>query len=147
MSEPNIPKESALTETELPKETAMVEVSPETKALVEKKMPDESAEVQEKMMELIEAIKQQAQREVKATGKITRETYVQSMRKAQETLDKTGSFFEEQKNALEQSIADIESQATQQWDSFVKEVEEVGNRLDRAIHAAWEELTKPDTKA
>ena len=98
------------------KETKIVPVSEETKALVEQKVTDEPDEIKQKMGELVELIKKRAESEIQSTENLTRETYVKAI-----------------------------DRATQNWENFIDDLKNMGNRLDRAIDAAWKTLTAPET--
>lgn len=127
-----------------PKDPKTIDVSPETKALVEQKMGDEPDDIKYHMMALIEAIKNRASVQLESTGEMTKEAYVSAMQQAKETLNRTEDFFQEQKNSLTQTIDDVEDTATQRWEGLLQDMKEVGNRLDRAVSAAWKILTEPD---
>lgn len=133
MSEPNESQPSAIEP-----------VSPETQALVEQNMPDESDDIKRHAMALVDAIKRRAETQIESTETMTREAYVEAMRQAQDSLERTGSFFEEQRKTVERNISDVENQATQNWEKLVSDVKKMGNRFDRAVNAAWQELTKED---
>ncbi|NES71859.1 MAG: hypothetical protein F6K24_44990 [Okeania sp. SIO2D1] len=126
------------------KESAIVPVSEETRDLVEEKMPNESDEIKQKLGELIDVIKKQAEEEIQATGEMTRETYVDAISQAQDTLKKVEDFFSEQQNSLEENLKNLSNEATKEWESFTAEVKEMGDRLDRAVNAAWKILTEED---
>jgi flagellar capping protein FliD len=130
-----------------PKDVKTIDVSAETKALVEQKMGDEPDDIKHHMMALIEAIKHRASEQLEATGEMTKETYVSAMRQAKDTLNKTEGFFQEQKNSLSQTIDDVENTTTQRWETMLQDMKEMGNRLDRAVSAAWKILTEPDSKS
>ncbi len=146
MNTPDDPKDTAIVPPSEVKETAITPVSEETKALVEEKMGDESDEVKEKMGELIEAIKKQAESQIEVAGDMTRETYVDAMTQAQETLRKTEKFFEGQKNSVEKSLAELTNEATENWEVFVDEMQKMGKRIDKAVNAAWKAFTEPESK-
>ncbi|NJO20341.1 MAG: hypothetical protein HC838_10300 [Spirulinaceae cyanobacterium RM2_2_10] len=132
--------------TELSRVETTPSISPETRSLVEQRLPEESDEVKYHMMALIDAIKRRAETEINSAGDITRDGYVTAMRQAQETLQKTGDFFNEQRASLEDSIADVEDLATKRWETLLADAQKVGNRLDRAVNAAWKILTEPDSE-
>ena len=96
-------------------------------------------------MALIDAIKQRAETQINSAEDITRDAYVSALRQAQDTLQKTGELFEEQRSTLERSLAGIEDVATKRWETLLSDIQAVGNRLDRAVNAAWQILTEPET--
>ena len=117
-------------------------VSEATKALVEQKLPEQSDEIKQKMGELVELIKKQAESELEVAESMTRETYVNAISNAKNTLKKTETFFAEQEQTLQQKIKELNSQADREWESFVSEVKNMGNRIDNAINVAWKALTE-----
>ncbi len=119
-------------------------VSDETKAIVEKSMPNESAEVKQKFGELIDAIKRQATREIESVENISRETYVQAMENAQQTLNRAQTFLQAQEAALETNVKQVQDEASQKWENTLADVKAMGDRVDRAIHAAWTILTESE---
>ena len=128
-------------------ETNIVSVSEDTKALVEQKMTDEPDEIKQKMGELVELIKKRAESEIQSTENLTREKYVQTMNQAKETLKKTENFFEDQQKSVEQYIKEMDNRASQKWENFVGDIKKMGNRVDKAIDAAWQSLTQPEAEA
>lgn len=130
------------TETMTTQTSALSSVSEATKALVEQKLPEQPDEIKQKMGELVELIKKQAESELEAAESITRETYVNAISNAKATLKKTETFFAEQEQTLQQKIQELNTQADREWDSFVADVKKMGNRIDKAINAAWKALTE-----
>ena len=120
-------------------------VSDETKALVEKKMAGEPDAIKQKMGELVELIKQRAEDELQAAGDVTHEAYTRAMTEAKETLKKTEGFFQEQEASLDQSLKTMSSEASQNWQKFVGEMKQASNRFDRAVSAAWKEISEPES--
>lgn len=138
MTDPNLPNEPSN-----PNPTGPA-VSAETKALVEQRMANETDEVRHHMMALIEAIKKQAETQIESTGNVARDAYIEAIRQAQTTLEKTGSFFTDQSAALGKTVTEVEDQATDRWESLLTDMQKVGNRFERVINAAWTALTEPD---
>ena len=130
------------TETMTNQTSEIAPVSEATKALVEQKLPEQPDEIKQKMGELVELIKKQAESELEAAESITRETYVNAIANAKATLKKTETFFAEQEQTLQQKIQELNTQADREWDSFVADVKNMGDRIDKAINAAWEALTE-----
>lgn len=81
-------------------------VSAETKALVEQRMPHETDEVRYHMMALIEAIKKQAETQIESTGNVARDAYVEAIRQAQATLEKTGGYWSCIRRTLVKSLSE-----------------------------------------
>ncbi|WP_017303109.1 hypothetical protein [Spirulina subsalsa] len=140
MVEPTTPTN----ETSPNSDSSSSSVSEETKALVERKMSGESDEVRYHMMALIEAIKKQSQSQIESTGEMTRETYVTAMRQAQDTLQKLGGFFDEQRETMEKSVSAMEDTANKNWEMLLSDMKAWGDRMDRAVDAAWKILTETD---
>ena len=122
--------------------TAATPVSYDTKVLVEQQLAGEPDEIKQKMGELVDLIKNRASAELQEADSMTRETYVQVMARAQETLKKTETFFKDQEQSLEQSIQAFTNEAAEKWNKFVDDVETMNNRIDRAVEAAWKNLTE-----
>jgi hypothetical protein len=119
---------------------AIVEVTPQTDALVETQMAGETDEVKNATKALIDAIKKRAQSEAQSAGTITRETYLNAVRQAKETIE-TNQLIE--RDRIEHAFDMIQQEAQKNWDSVTKEVQDLGDRLQAAAKAAWESLTAP----
>lgn len=117
-------------------------VSEETQALVNQKMANESDEIKQKAGELVDLIKKRAESELSAADQITRETYHQAISQAKATLNKTETFFQEQGDALDQSLKDLNDDANRKWDTFVAELKGMSDRFDKAVNSAWDALVK-----
>lgn len=119
-------------------------VSEETQVLVDQKMMNEPDAIKQKVGELIDLIKKQAKTDLSSADQMTQEAYNQAISQAKATLKTTEVFFQEQSAALDQSLQDLNDSAGRQWDSFIADVKGMGDRLDRAVNAAWATL-KEDT--
>ncbi len=115
-------------------------VSSQTSDLVEHEMANESDDVKSETKALIDALKKRAQSEAQNAGTLTRETYLNAVRKARETLEQNQLI---ERDRIEHSFELIKGEAEKNWESIVKEVAEVGDRLADAAKAAWEALTAP----
>ena len=122
--------------------SSITPVSEETQALVNQKMANESDEIKQKAGELVDLIKKRAESELSAADQITRETYHQAISQAKATLNQTETFFQEQGNALDQSLKELNDDASRKWDTFVAELKGMGDRLDKAVNSAWAALIK-----
>ena len=122
-------------------------VSEETQAIVEKNLPDESDEVKQKFGELIDAIKRQAVSEVESVEDISRETYIQALEKAQHTLKRAQAFLQTQEETLQTNVNQVKDKASHRWENLLADVKSMGNRVDRAINAAWTILTESEKDA
>jgi hypothetical protein len=138
-----------MTESNQPiEETSIVGISPQTDALVEKEMAGESDELKRETKALIDAIKKRAQVEAQSAaetaeslGTFTRQTYLEAVRKARETLEQNQPLLE--RDRVEHSIKLIQMEAEKNWESILNEVKQFGDRLSEAAKAAWEKLTAP----
>ncbi|MDJ0795241.1 MAG: hypothetical protein QNJ51_00140 [Calothrix sp. MO_167.B12] len=118
----------------------IVEVTPQTDALVDTEMAGETDEVKNETKALINAIKKRAQSEAHSAGTLTRETYLNAVRQARETIE-TNQLIE--RDRIEHALDMIQKEAQKNWDSVTKEVQDLGDRLQAAAKAAWEVLTAP----
>lgn len=119
-------------------------VSDETKAIVEQNLPHESDEVKQKFGELIDAIKRQTTREIESVEDISRETYVRAIENAQQTLNRAQVFLQTQEEALETNVNQVKDDASQKWEQTLADIRAMGDRVDRAINAAWKILTESE---
>jgi molecular chaperone GrpE (heat shock protein) len=116
------------------------QISPQTSDLVETEMAGESDDVKSETKALIDALKKRAQAEAQNAGTLTRETYLNAVRKARETLEQNQLI---ERDRIEHSFELIKKEAEKNWESIVKEIAEVGDRLADAAKAAWDALTAP----
>ncbi len=129
MSESNIPKESAIVETPT---TEMTQTTPDT--------PSETQKVQQETEALLEAIQKMVQAELQAAGEYTRESYVKAV---QDVRTKVENFRLIDKEQIDASFNEMETNAEQNLQGIVGDLKELGDRLVNAINAAWKELTTP----
>ena len=122
-------------------------VTEDTQALVNRQMSGESDAIKQKMGELVDLIKQSAEAELQTTENMTREAYIKAMNNVQNTLRKTQAFFETQESAIERSMQTLGDEANHHWDNFVSDIKDMGDRIDRAVSAAWKELSPSNTDA
>lgn len=124
--------------TDSNQESRILIVSEETKAVVEKNMPDETSEVKQKVAELLEVIKKQAELEVELAGDITRETFLNAIKRSKLTVNRTEDFFAKQDKSLAKKIRELEhEEAHVIWEDFVDEIKHMNNKVERAMQAAW----------
>lgn len=119
-------------------------ISRETNALVEREMAGESEAVKSETKALIDAIKKRAQVEAQKAGELTREAYLNAVRQVREKVENEQLI---KRDRIEHSFEMIQSEAEKNWQSVVKEVSEIGDRLTEAAKAAWEVLTAPRPRA
>ena len=116
-----------------------IEIIPQTNELVENEKSSDD-DLQRETKALIDALKKRAQVEAQSAGSLTRETYLSAVRRARETIEGNPLIERER---LEYSWHSIQMEAEKNWDSVVKEVADLGDRLADAAKAAWDVLTAP----
>lgn len=126
MNQPQIPKESAIVEQ------SNTEIVPETTSKPE--------EMKQETEELMSAINKMVQAELQAAEDFTEEAYINAVRNARETIEQ---FRLIDKDQLENSISQFESDAKQNLEGMVKDIADFGDRISKAAQAAWEVLTAP----
>lgn len=119
------------------------EVTPQTNELVETEMAGESDDLKNETKALIDALKKRAQVEAQSAGTLTREAYLNAVRRARETVE--GNQLIE-RDRIEYSFTLIQKEAEKNWHSVVKEVADLGDRLADAAKAAWDILTTPRSR-
>lgn len=126
----------------VPEERALVEYSEETRAIVNQDptMANASDEVKNETMALIEAMRRRAQSEAQGAGNLARDTYLNAVRQAKEAIEQNKVFDPER---IEYSFKLLQMDAEKNWESIVKEVSTLGDRLADAAKAAWDALTAP----
>ncbi len=118
-----------------------IEIIPQTiNEMVDREMAGESDDVRKETKALIDAIKMRAQAEAQSAGTLTRETYLNAVRRVRESVE--GNHLIE-RDRIEQSFEMIQREADKNWQSIVKEASELGDRLADAAKAAWDTLTAP----
>ena len=126
MTEPQVSKESAIVEQ------STTEIVPETKSKPE--------EMKQQTEELMSAINRMVQAELQAAEDFTEEAYINAVRNAKETIEQ---FRLIDKDQLENSISQFETDAKQNLEGMVKEIADFGDRISKAAQAAWDVLTAP----
>lgn len=116
------------------------QISAQTNKLVETEMAGETEDIKQETAALIDALKKRAQTEAQNAGTLTREAYINAVRKARLTLEENDLI---KRDRIEHSFELIQREAEKNWESIVKEVAEIGDRLADAAKAAWEALTAP----
>lgn len=116
------------------------QISSQTSDMVENEMAGESEDLKSETKALIDALKKRAQSEAQNAGTLTREAYLNAVRKARETLEQNQLI---ERDRIEHSFELIKKEAEKNWESVVKEVAEIGDRLADAAKAAWDALTAP----
>jgi hypothetical protein len=114
--------------------TALVEVSPQPTSLAE---TERQNELQRETTALIDAIRTRAQSEIQSAGELTREAYLNAVRKARENIEQSKLIDPEQ---IEHSLEVIQKEADKNWHYILGEVESLGDRVADAAKAAWSRL-------
>ncbi|MEB3338781.1 MAG: hypothetical protein VKJ46_15030 [Leptolyngbyaceae bacterium] len=117
--------------------TALVEVNPQPTALVETERQEEMNELQRETTALIEAIRKRAQSEMQSAGELSREAYLNAVRKARENIEQTKLIDPAQ---IEHSWEVLQQEADKNWHYILGEVESLGDRIADAAKAAWSRL-------
>ena len=117
-----------------------IEIIPQSSDLVETEMAGESDDLKSETKALIDALKKRAQAEAQSAGTLTREAYLNAVRRARETLEKNQLI---EPARIEHSFEQIQREAEKNLQAVVKEVAEIGDRLNDAAKAAWSALIAP----
>jgi transcription initiation factor IIE alpha subunit len=125
---------------EIVESTIVVEISPQTDELVETEMAGESDEVKRETKSLIEALRRRAQSEAESAGKLTRETYLNAVRKARAAIE--GEKIME-RDRLEYYWAVFQEETERNWHLMMKEFVDFSTRLQNAVKAGWEAFNAP----
>lgn len=116
------------------------QVSAQTSDLVDAEMAGESEDLKSETKSLIDALKKRAQAEAQTAGTLTREAYLSAVRRAREKIENEQLI---EPKRIEHSFELIKQETEKNWESVVKEVAELGDRLADAAKAAWDVLTAP----
>ncbi|MEC4817781.1 MAG: hypothetical protein SAK29_31595 [Scytonema sp. PMC 1069.18] len=122
----------------------VVQVSPQTNEMVEAEMIGETDEIKDETKALIEALKRRAQAEAESAGTLTRETYLNAVRRAREAIE--GETLIE-RDRLENAFTLLQQEAEKNWYQLIKEVADLGDRFQDAVKAAWDAFTAPRPRA
>ena len=116
------------------------QITPQTSSLVETEMAGESDDVKSATKALIDALKKRAQVEAQSAGTLTREAYLSAVQRARTAVEENQLI---ERDRIEHSFELIQQEAEKNWQSVVKEVADLGDRLTDAAKAAWDVLTAP----
>ncbi|WP_414572811.1 hypothetical protein [Nostoc sp. CCY 9925] len=122
--------------------TVIVEISSQTDELVELEMAGESDEVKRETKALIEALRRRAQAEADSAGTLTRETYLNAVRRARELIEGR-KVMERDRVQLENAWAIIQDEAQRNWYLMMKDLVDFNYRLQKAAKAAWDAFNHP----
>ncbi len=122
----------------------VVQVSNQTDEMVEAEMVGETDEVKFETKALIEALKRRAQSEAQSAGTLTRETYLNAVRRAREAIE--GEKLIE-RDRIENSWSAVQQEAEKNWHLAIKQVSELGDRFQAAAKAAWDAFNAPRSQS
>lgn len=125
---------------EIVESTIVVEISPQTEELVETEMAGETDELKRETKALIEALRRRAQSEAESAGKLTRETYLNAVRKAREAIEKEKII---ERDRLEYFWSVFQEETERNWHLMMKEFVDFSNRFQNAVKAGWEAFHAP----
>lgn len=137
---PNNNEENIIIEESL----VVVEVSSQTNEMVETEMAGETDEIKHETKALIEALKRRAQAEAESAGTLTRETYLNAVRRAREAIE--GEKLIE-RDRIENSWMVLQQEAEKNWHLMMKQMTEFGDRCQNAAKAAWDAFNAPPPHA
>jgi hypothetical protein len=120
--------------------TVDIEIAPQTNEMVDKEMINETDELKRETKELIEALKRRAKAEAESAGTLTRETYLNAVRRAKETIESDRII---ERDRIEDSLQSIQQEAEKNWHQLVKQFTELGLRFQDAGKAAWDAFHAP----
>ncbi|MGB3510994.1 MAG: hypothetical protein WBA93_17525 [Microcoleaceae cyanobacterium] len=126
-----------MTEPNIPKERAIVEVETDSNQITS---TSGSTDPKQETQELMEAIKRLAQSEMEAAGEFTRDSYIQAVKQARETIERIRLIDPQE---IEEAGKKVEKDIENNWETMVKEIQDFGDRLVTAGKVAWDVLTAP----
>lgn len=91
----------------------------------------------DKNWQTFEALRTKAMEMTKEWSELSREKYLESVRKARESVEQNKLI---EKQQVEQTVQDLQQQTDKNWQSFVSEIESLGTQLTDAAKKAWNDL-------
>jgi hypothetical protein len=125
---------------EIVESLTVIEISPQTDEIVETEMAGESDEVKRETKALIEALRRRAQSEAEAAGTLTRETYLNAVRKARAAIEGERII---KRDRLEYFWLVFQEEAEKNWHLMMKDFTGFSVRLQNALKAGWEAFNTP----
>lgn len=124
------------------KDSAIVEVNVEAKEVTAttEAEPKTGDELKEATEALIEAIKNLAKAEMHAAGDFSREAYLKAVNQARKNIEQIKLIDPER---FEKAFLQVQTEAEKNWNSALKEMQDLADRFAKAAQAAWEVLTAP----
>lgn len=119
-----------------------IEIIPQSGEIVENQMSGDG-DIALETKALIDAIRKRAQMEAVSAGTLTRETYLNAVRKVRESLEDNQLI---ERDRIEYSWQMLQKEAEKNFESITKEVADIGDRLTDAAKAAWDAFTAPRSR-
>jgi hypothetical protein len=91
----------------------------------------------DKNWQSFEAIKTKAMEMTKDWSELSRDKYLEAVRKARESVEQNKLI---EKERVEQTVQDLQQQTDKNWQVFVGEIESLGTQLTDAATKAWNDL-------
>ena len=130
-------------ETHSHSENPVVEVMPDNSTLTSPTEKTTTDPVRDETIDLFNAIRSKAQWEAQKAGEFARDVYLDAVRRAKTEVENLELF---DPKPIENAFEQVQDEVEKDWDEMVKQVAEVGDRLNEAAKAAWEKLTAPSSK-
>lgn len=92
----------------------------------------------DKNWQTFEALRTKAMEMTKEWSELSREKYLESVRKARESVEQNKLI---EKERVEQTVQDLQQQTDKNWQGFVSEIESLGTQLTDAAKKAWNDLS------
>jgi ElaB/YqjD/DUF883 family membrane-anchored ribosome-binding protein len=104
------------------------------------------SELEQERREDWEQFRDELETKLSSMENLSKETYELCVNQVKESLERQwtamGRVGEDQVNTVRNYSEDLASQFKDQWTTFKNTFDETGNRVDRALRAAWSELNK-----
>lgn len=97
----------------------------------------------DKNWQTFEALRTKAMEMTKEWSELSREKYLEAIRKTRESVEQNKLI---EKERVEQTVQDLQQQTDKNWQSFVSEIESLGTQLTDAAKKAWNDLMAPVPK-
>jgi hypothetical protein len=91
----------------------------------------------DKNWQAFDAIRTKAMEITKEWSQLSREKYLEAVRKSRETVEQNKLI---EKERVEQTVQDLQQQTDKNWQVFVSEIESLGTQLTDAANKAWNDL-------
>ncbi|MGA9383180.1 MAG: hypothetical protein WBV73_30830 [Phormidium sp.] len=91
----------------------------------------------DKNWQTFEAIRTKAMEMTQEWSELSRDKYVEAVRKSRESVEQNKLI---EKERVEQTVQDLQQQTDKNWQVFVSEIESLGTQLTNAANKAWNDL-------